>query len=151
MPATIQVVLQTDVDKVGKSGELVKVRPGFARNFLLPRQLAVPATTAAVNRITHEKAVAIAKDEKAKKEAREVAAKINALLIKMPQRVGEDGKLFGSVTTKDIEAAVKAQGITIDRKKMHLAEAIRAIGTFEIPVKLMTDVIATLKVEVFAK
>jgi large subunit ribosomal protein L9 len=151
MPATIQVVLQSDVDKVGKSGELVKVRPGFARNFLLPRQLAVPATTAAVNRITHEKAVAVAKDEKAKKEAREVAAKINALVIKMPQRVGEDGKIFGSVTTKDIEAAVKAQGVTIDRKKMHLAEAIRAIGTFEIPVKLMADVVATLKVEVFAK
>jgi large subunit ribosomal protein L9 len=151
MPATIQVVLQSDVDKVGKSGELVKVRPGFARNFLLPRQLAVPATTAAVNRITHEKAVAVAKDEKAKKEAREVAAKINALVIKMPQRVGEDGKIFGSVTTKDIEAAVKAQGVTIDRKKMHLAEAIRSIGTFEIPVKLMADVVATLKVEVFAK
>ena len=77
MPANIQVVLQQDVDKVGKSGELVRVRPGFARNYLLPRQLAVPATTAAVRRIEHEKAVALAKAEKAKKEARDVAAKMD--------------------------------------------------------------------------
>ena len=151
MPATIQVVLQHDVQNVGKSGDLVKVRPGFARNFLLPRQLAVPATTAAVNRITHEKAVAVAKGDKAKKEAREIAEKINALHIKIPHRIGEDGKLFGSVTTKDIEAAVKAQGVTIERKKMVMADAIRAAGSYEIPVKLMTDVTATMKVEVVAK
>ena len=117
----------------------------------MPRQLAVPATTAAVNRITHEKAVAVAKGDKAKKEAREIAEKINALSIKIPHRIGEDGKLFGSVTTKDIEAAVKAQGVTIERKKMVMADAIRAAGSYEIPVKLMTDVTATLKVEVVAK
>lgn len=151
MPATIQVVLQSDVDNVGKSGELVKVRPGFARNYLIPRQLAVPATTAAVNRINHEKAVAVAKAEKAKKEAKELADKIGKLEIKIAQRVGEDGKLFGSVTTKDIENAVKAQGVEIDRKKMQLAEPIRATGTFEIPVKLLSDVTATLKVEVVSK
>ena len=151
MPATIQVVLQEDVDNVGKSGDLVKVRPGFARNFLLPRQLAVPATSAAVNRITHEKAVALAKNEKAKKESRDIAAKIGALDLKLPHRVGEDGKLFGSVTTKDIEAAAKARGLEIDRKKMHLAEPIKALGSYEISVKLLADVVATLKVEVVAK
>ena len=89
MPATIQVILQHNVDNVGKSGELVKVRPGFARNFLIPRSLAVPATTAAVNRITHEKAVAIAKTEKLKKEAREVAAKLNGLVITISRPVGD--------------------------------------------------------------
>ena len=151
MPATIQVVLQQDVDNVGKSGELVKVRPGFARNFLIPRSLAVPATTAAVNRINHEKAVALAKMEKLKKEAREVAAKIGAVQVQISQRVGEDGKLFGSVTTKDIEAAAKAKGLDIDRKKMTLAEPIKALGSFEIPVKLLSDVTATLKLEVVAK
>src|SRR5258707_1126193 len=83
---------------------------------------AAAATTAAVNRINHEKAVALAKMEKLKKESREVAAKINALEIKLTQRVGEDGKLFGSITTKDIEAAAKAKGLVIDRKKMHLVE-----------------------------
>src|SRR5579862_2325472 len=108
MPANIQVVLQHDVDNVGKSGELVRVRPGFARNYLLPRELAVPATTAQVHRIEHERAVAVAKSDKLKKEARDLAAKLSALEIKLARAVGEDDKLFGSVTTKEIEAAVKA-------------------------------------------
>jgi large subunit ribosomal protein L9 len=151
MPATIQVILQNDVDKVGKSGELVKVRPGFARNFLIPRSLAVPATTAAVNRITHERAVAVAKAEKSKAGARALAEKINALTITMTRSVGEDDRLFGSVSAKEIESAVKAKGLDFDRKTMHLAEPIKALGTFSIPVKLLTDVTATLKVEVVKK
>lgn len=151
MPANIQVILQQDVDKLGKSGELVRVRPGFARNFLLPRQLAVPATSAAVRRIEHEKQVALAKAEKSKKEAREIAAKIDALAIKLTLKAGEDGKLFGSVGTKDLEHAIAAQGLKIDRKKIQLAEPIKQLGTYEIPVKLVGDVGATLKVEVVAK
>jgi large subunit ribosomal protein L9 len=151
MPATIQVILQHDVDNVGKSGELVKVRPGFARNFLLPRELAVPATTAQVHRIDHERAVALAKSEKLKKEFRELAAKLNGLEIKITRAAGEDDKLFGSVTAKEIETAVKAKGFDVDRKKMHLPEAIKTLGTFEIPLKLMSDVTATLKVEVVKK
>ncbi|HSO32901.1 MAG TPA: 50S ribosomal protein L9 [Labilithrix sp.] len=151
MATTLQVVLQTNVDKVGESGELVKVRPGFARNFLIPRGLAVPATTAAVNRIAHEKSVAIAKAEKTKKEFQAVAEKINALKLTLTRSVGEDNKLFGSVTSKEIENAAKAAGITIDRKKMQLAEPLKALGSYEIPVRLMADVVATLKVEVAKK
>lgn len=151
MPATIQVILQNDVDNVGKSGELVKVRPGFARNYLLPRQLAVPATAAQVNRVNHEKAVALAKMEKLKKEAKVTADKISGVTIKMERKVGEDDKLFGSVTAKEIESAAKAKGLDIDRKKMHLPEAIKSLGTFEIPVKVFHDVTATLKVEVVKK
>jgi large subunit ribosomal protein L9 len=151
MPATIQVILQHDVDKVGKSGELVKVRPGFARNYLLPRSLAVTATTAAVNRINHEKVVAQAKAEKSKAGARAVAEQINALTLKIERSVGEEDRLFGSVTAKEIENLVKAKGIAFDRKTMHLPEAIKALGKFEIPVKLLTDVTATLKVEVVKK
>jgi large subunit ribosomal protein L9 len=151
MPATIQVVLQQDVEKVGASGELVKVRPGYARNFLIPRKLAVPATSAAINRLNHEKAVAVAKADKLKKEARELAAQIDATKIQIAARVGEDGKLFGAITPKDIEAAVKAKGVHFDRKKMHLAEPIRQTGSFDIPVKLLADVVATLKLEVIAK
>jgi large subunit ribosomal protein L9 len=153
MPANIQVILQQDVAKLGKSGELVRVRPGFARNFLLPRELAVPATSSAVKRIEHEKVVALARAEKGKKEAREIAAKIDALSIKITLKAGEDGKLFGSVTTKDIENAVKAQGggILIDRKSLKLDEAIKQVGSYTVPVKLVSDVTATLKVEVVAK
>jgi large subunit ribosomal protein L9 len=151
MPATIQVILQADVDNVGSSGELVKVRPGFARNYLLPRQLAVPATAAQINRIHHEKAVAVAKAEKNKQAMRELAQKIDALSIKIARAVGEDDKLFGSVTAKDIENAVKSTGVEFDRKKMHLAEPIKAVGTYEVPVKLLSDVTAKLKVEVVKK
>ncbi len=151
MPATIQVILQSDVDNVGKSGDLVKVRPGYARNFLLPRALAVPATTAQVHRISHEKAVALARSEKVKKEARELAAKLSGVEIKIVRAVGDDDKLFGSVTAKEVESAFKAKGFEIDRKKMHMPEPIRQLGTFEIPLKLLADVTATLKVEVARK
>ena len=151
MATTLQVVLQSTVDKVGESGELVKVRPGFARNFLIPRGLAVPATTAAVNRIAHEKSVAVAKADKTKKEFMVVAEKINALKLTLTRSVGEDDKLFGSVTSKEIENAAKAAGVPIDRKKMHLPEALKALGAYEIPVRLMTDVVATLHVEVVKK
>jgi large subunit ribosomal protein L9 len=151
MATTLQVVLQSNVDKVGESGELVKVRPGFARNYLIPRGLAVPATTAAVNRITHEKAVAVAKADKTKKEAQAFALKINALKLTLSRSVGEDDKLFGSVTSKEIENAAKAAGVPIDRKKMHLAEPLKTLGAVEIPVKLMPGVTATLKVEVVKK
>jgi large subunit ribosomal protein L9 len=151
MPANIQVVLQQDVDKLGKSGELVRVRPGFARNYLLPRQLAVPATTSAVKRIEHDRAVALARTEKAKKEAREAADKISALTVTITQKAGEDGRLFGSVTAKDIASAFAAKGAVIDRRKIVLPESIKTVGTFAFQVALVSDVVATLKVEVVAK
>jgi large subunit ribosomal protein L9 len=151
MPANIQVILQQDVDKVGSSGDLIRVRPGFARNYLLPRQLAVPATAAAVRRIEHEKTVAMTRAEKAKKEAREVANALGALAVKIVQKAGEDGRLFGSVTTKDIESALRAQGVAVDRRKIQLAEPIKSVGAYEVPVKLASEVMTTLKVEVVAK
>ncbi len=151
MPANIQVVLQHDVEKVGKSGELVRVRPGFARNFLIPRQLAVPATSDAVSRIEHAKAVAIARAEKAKKEARDVATALSNVSITIAQKAGEDGRLFGSVTVKDIEAALAARGTKVDRRAVHLTEPIRTVGTHEVVIKLASDVTATVKVDVVAK
>ena len=152
MATTLQVILQSDVPNVGTSGDLVKVRPGFARNYHLPRQLAVPATQAQVNRVNHDKAVALVKAEKARKEARELADKIGGLKIKIARPVGEDDRLFGSVSAKDIEAAVRAAGLeTFDRKRMHLTDAIKALGTHEVTVKLLGDITATLKVEVVKK
>jgi large subunit ribosomal protein L9 len=151
MPANIQVVLQQDVSKLGKSGELVRVRPGFARNYLLPRQLAVAATTAAVHRIEHDRAVALARAEKGKKEAREIADRIGAVAVTISHKAGEDGRLFGSVTAKDIVGAFAAKGIVIDRRKLELAESIKNVGTYELKVGLASDVSATLKVAVVAK
>lgn len=152
MAITLQVILQSDVPNLGASGELVKVRPGFARNFLLPRNLAVPATSAQINRLNHEKAVAVARAEKNKKEAQGVAEKINGLKLTLTRPVGEDDRLFGSVTAKEIENEVKRAGIAgFDRKKMSLAEPLKTLGTHEIPIKLMADVTATLKVEIVKK
>jgi large subunit ribosomal protein L9 len=151
MPANIQVVLQQDVSKLGKSGELVRVRPGFARNYLLPRQLAVAATSAAVHRIEHDRAVALARAEKGKKEACEVADRIGAITVSISHKAGEDGRLFGSVTAKDIVSAFAAKGVVIDRRKLELAESIKNVGTYELKVALASDISATLKVEVVAK
>jgi large subunit ribosomal protein L9 len=151
MPANIQVVLQQDVAKLGKSGDLVRVRPGFARNFLLPRELAVAATSAAVHRIEHDKAVALARADKSKKEARELADRIGAITVTITQKAGDDGRLFGSVTTKDIAAAFAAKGVVIDRRKIALADAIKTVGAVELKATLVSDVVATLKVEVVAK
>jgi large subunit ribosomal protein L9 len=151
MPANIQVILRQDVDKVGKTGELVRVRPGFARNYLLPRQLAVAATDAAVHRIEHERGVAIVRTEKARREAQASADRLSAVAIRIVQKAGDDGRLFGSVTTKDIETALKVQGVVVDRRKIELAEPIKAVGSYQIPIKLVSDVSAILKVEVVAK
>jgi large subunit ribosomal protein L9 len=151
MPMNIQVILRHDLGKLGKSGDLVKVRPGFARNYLLPRGFAVPASSEEMNRIAHEKAVALARADKAKKEAQELAAKIGALAISIPVKVGEEDRLFGSVTLKDIHAAVKAKGMDLDRKKMHLADPIKALGDYTVDVRLLPDVHATLKVSVIKK
>jgi large subunit ribosomal protein L9 len=151
MPANLQVILQQDVPKLGQSGDLVRVRPGFARNYLLPRQLAVPATTAAVHRIEHEKAVAVARAEKAKKDAHDVSSKLSGVAIKIAQKAGEDGKLFGSVTTKDIVAALKAAGHEVDRRKVELPAPIKSVGTTSVKVALFSDVSATITVEVVAK
>ena len=152
MATTLQVILQSDVANVGTSGELVKVRPGYARNFLLPRKLAVPATSAQINRLNHDKAVAVARADKSKKEFQALAEKLNGLKITLARSVGEDDKLFGSVSAKEIENEVKRAGLSeFDRKKMHLAEPLKALGSYEIPVKLMADVTATLKVEVVKK
>ncbi len=151
MPTNVQVILQQDLGKLGKSGDLVKVRPGFARNYLLPRGYAVPATTAQINRIAHEKAVALAKADKQRKEAQDLAAKISALAVSIPVKVGEEDRLFGSVTIKDIHAAVKAKGLDLDRKKMHLADTIKALGDYVVDVRLLPDVHAQLKVSVVKK
>jgi large subunit ribosomal protein L9 len=148
MPSTLQVILHTDVKNLGKAGELVKVRPGFARNFLLPRSLAVPASESAVKRVQHEKAVAAARAERAKKDASDLAAKLGSVVIKLTQRAGDDGRLFGSVTTKDLEAALKGLGFAIDRKKLEAGDALRTLGTHEVKAHLHHDVTATFKVDI---
>jgi large subunit ribosomal protein L9 len=151
MPNTIQVILQQDVATLGKTGELVKVRPGYARNYLLPNSIAMPATSKNVNRIEHEKKAAEARNAKAKAEAQEQAKKIGAVSLTLARKAGDEGKLYGAVTTKEIESALKEKGVEVDRRKIQLAEPIKVVGEYELPIKLGYDVVATIKVAVTAR
>ncbi len=148
MAANIQVVLKDDVEKLGKSGEIVKVKPGYARNFLLPRGLAVVASRGNIVQVEHEKKVAIARAAKLKADAGAVAKTLDGVSVEIPVQVGEGDKLFGSVSTKDIADALEKKGQKIDKKKILLAEPIKAIGEYDVTIKLGYEVTGTIKVKV---
>ncbi len=148
MATPIKVVLQEDVDNLGTSGDVVRVRPGYARNYLLPRGLALPATDANLARVEELKRAAKAKADKLLGVAQETAKKLEAASVKIERAVGDENKMYGSVTTRDIEEAYRAAGVELDRKKIQLAEPIKTLGLHEVPIKLHPSVTATLRVEV---
>jgi large subunit ribosomal protein L9 len=148
MATPIQVVLQREVHNLGESGDVVRVRPGYARNFLYPRSLALPATSGNLARVEEFKRLATARTEAARKQARTTADQLGAVSVKITRAVGEENKMYGSVTAKDIEAAYAEKGIVIDRKNMDLKEPIRTLGLTEVSIRLHADVSAVLRVEV---
>jgi large subunit ribosomal protein L9 len=150
MATHIHVVLTEDLPNVGKSGELVKVKPGFARNFLVPRGLAVGATAENVARIEHEKKVAGARTAKVLREAQDLSQKLASVKLTLTRPVGEGDRLYGSVTTRDIEEALKAQGYVVDRRRIE-TEPLKALGTFQVPIRLAPAVTATVEVTVAPK
>ena len=147
----MQVILTQDVDNLGKAGELVSVRPGYGRNYLVPRGLAVSATVRNKNRLDHEKSLIERKVAKERASATEVANKINVMTLQFERMVGEDEKLFGSVTNRDIAEQLKKAGIEIDHRWIVLDAPIKALGKYEVPVRLAAGVIATLKFWVVGK
>jgi large subunit ribosomal protein L9 len=147
----IQVILKEDVPHLGRSGELVSVKPGYGRNYLVPQGLAVIATKKNVARMEHEKKVIELRSAKMRKDAEGIAQRLSGITLQFERQVGEGDKLFGSVTSRDIEEGLAAQGVTVDRKKIHLADAIKAIGQFTVEIKLARDVTAPVKVWVVAK
>lgn len=144
----ISVVLQKDVENVGNGGEVVRVKPGFARNYLIPRGLAMPATVGNLAQVEELKRQAEARAAELLKEANELKAKLEATSAKLERSVGEESKMYGSVTAKDIEEAYKALGLTIDRRKVTIAEPIKSLGLFDVKVRLHHAVEASLRVEV---
>jgi large subunit ribosomal protein L9 len=148
MAVAIQVVLQREVNNLGESGEVVRVRPGYARNFLYPRSLALPATPGNLARVEEFKRQAAVRTETAKAEARQTADQLANVSVKITRAVGEENKMYGSVTAKDIEAAYAEKGISIDRKMMDLKDPIRNLGLTEVRIRLHADVTAVLRVEV---
>ncbi|MBQ2062964.1 MAG: 50S ribosomal protein L9 [Firmicutes bacterium] len=146
------VILLKDVKGTGKAGEIVKVSDGFARNMLIPRGMAKEATDGNVRSLEKAKAVQAQKDADAKAAAEKLAEELKEKEIVIRTKGGEGGKLFGSITSKDIEAAVKEQlGVKIDKKKIQMESPIKHIGSFEVPVKLVGGVAAVIRVKVEAK
>lgn len=149
MGKALHVILQRDVAKLGKGGEVVKVAAGFARNYLLPQGFALPASEGNVSRFEHQKKVAAEKAAKLRADAAAIATKLSSLELTIARTTGSEGRLYGSVTHKDIEAALKGKGFEIDRKKLHV-DTIRALGTYEVTAKLAPEVSGTFKVHVVA-
>ena len=147
----MQVILRDDMDNLGKSGEVVNVRPGYARNYLLPRGHAILATASDVARVEHEKRVITARTAKLAKEAQGEADKLSKVSVSIARAVGEEDKLYGSVTSRDIAEALQAQGVTVDARKIVLDEPLKALGMAEVVVKLGRGVNATIKVWVVKK
>lgn len=146
------VILLKDVKGTGKAGEIVKVSDGYARNMLIPRGMAKEATDGNVRSLEKAKAVQAQKDADAKAAAEKLAEELKDKEIVIRTKGGEGGKLFGSITTKDIEAAVKDQlGVKIDKKKMQLESPIKHIGSHEVAVKLAGGVAAIIRVKVEAE
>lgn len=147
----MQIILTQDVENLGKAGELVSVRPGYGRNYLVPRGLAVSATVRNKNRLEHEKALIEKRIAKEHASATELAGRINGITLQFERIVGEDEKLFGSVTNRDIAEQLKKAGIEIDHRWVELENAVKALGKYETSVRLSAGVTATLKFWVVGK
>jgi large subunit ribosomal protein L9 len=147
----MKVILTKDLENLGKAGALVEVKPGYGRNYLLPRQLAVPATEKNIRQLEHQKAGILARAAKERTGMTALAQKLVAIELKFTRKVGEQNKLFGSVTSKDLHEQLAAQGYQVERKQIHLPEPLREVGTFEVQVKLHPEVIAKVKVTVSAE
>ena len=144
----MEIILQEDVPSLGAIGDVVKVRDGYGRNYLVPRGVAVEANRRNLRVLEHQKRVTAAKKEKDYQQAQGMSARIAALSLTITARAGEEDRLFGSVTNIDIEKALTAQGVTIDRRKILLAEPIKQLGTYSVPVHLSSAVRGNITVNV---
>lgn len=147
----MKVILQETLEGVGHLGDLINVADGYARNYLLPRRKAVEADSRSIKAFEHAKRVAAEKAKKEKLEIESYAKKVSAVALTVEMQAGKDDKLFGSVTAKDIAEGLAAQGVTVDRRKIQLAQPIKELGTVAVPIKMPRDVMAMVKVHVVKK
>ncbi|MCA1585862.1 MAG: 50S ribosomal protein L9 [Acidobacteria bacterium] len=144
----MEVILRDHVENLGRRGEIVKVADGYARNFLLPRKLALPATDANRHRIDRERKVVEVREAEERGQFEAIATRLGALEIRITRKVGDNGQLYGSVTNADIADALAVKGFDVDRRKILLADPLKAVGETTVPVKLHRDVTAQLRVAV---
>ena len=144
----MKVILTQDVTSLGLTGQVVKVAPGYARNHLIPGRMALEATPSNLKRMEKERAAFQERAMKEKEKARVLADRIEELSLSIARKAGEKDKLFGSVTSMDLAAAAGEAGVDIDRRRIQMSEPIKALGDFEIPVRVHHEIIAKLKVSV---
>lgn len=144
----MQIILQEDVEKVGNRGEVVEVAEGYARNFLLPRKLALEASAGNMKRLEKMRAAFAKKEAVERGDAQKLGELLAGVSLELARKAGENDQLFGSVTNADVSEALAAQGYTIDKRKIQLTEPIKHIGEFEIPVKLHREISASVKLTV---
>jgi large subunit ribosomal protein L9 len=142
----MKIILRQDYENLGKAGDIVNVKPGFARNYLLPRKIAYPAAPNYVRMLEEEKRQKQQRQRKEKKQAEELAVQLSSVSLTISASVGEEDKMFGSVTTQDIAEALKELGYEIDRRKIVLDEPIKALGIYSVPIKLYPEVEGNVKV-----
>jgi large subunit ribosomal protein L9 len=147
----MEVILKEDIVNLGKIGEVVRVRDGYARNYLLPRGLVLVANKKNLKTYEHQKKVVADQKQKFVRQAQSVAEQLSGVVLVIPMKVGEEGRLFGSVTNIQIEKALKAKGLDVDRRKIHLEEPIKTAGDHEAAVRLSADVTVPLKVSVVSE
>lgn len=147
----MEVILREDIANLGKIGEVVRVRDGYARNYLLPRGLVLVANKKNMKTFEHQKKLVTDQKQKIMRQAHAVGDQLAGASLVISMRTGEEGKLFGSVTNIQIEKALKAKGLNVDRRKIHLDEPIKALGEYEIPIRLSADLTVPLKLSVVAE
>lgn len=146
----MQVILREELSNLGTTGDVVKVKPGYARNYLLPRGLAVEASVRNLKELEHQKRVIADKRLREQKSAAAVAEKLSSIKLAFQVRAGEDGKLFGSITNQDIHRQLEERGFPIERRRILLDEPIKTLGTHDVVVHLGPDTKSTIKVDVTA-
>ena len=147
----MEVILRETIDTLGRAGQVVKVSDGYARNYLLPRKLAYPATPGNLKVIEFERQSLIRKDAKQKEEADQLKGMIDQVEIVIRRKVGEQDALYGSVTNSDVADELEKKGFQIEKRKIHMEDHIKKLGEFEIPIRLFKDVTATVKLKVEAE
>ena len=147
----MKLILREDVYNLGKGGELVEVKPGYGRNFLIPRGMAVLANPKNIREVEHQKSVAAAKAAKLRASAEAIARRLSDTPLSFKRKVGEQDKLYGSVTAMDLAEALAGRGVQIDRRAIDLPEPLKTLGDFEVGVKLHSDVVGKVKVKVEAE
>ena len=144
----MKIILVEDVAKLGKAGDCVNVSDGYARNYMIPRKLAVEATPSNLRQMEQRKALGAGQDTRGKREAQELAERREVISLVLDRQAGKGDKLFGSVTSKDLGEALEAEGLNVERKKILLDDPIKNLGTFEVAVRLHPEVLTKIKVEV---